>query len=217
MAVRPPQVNHEVPVDILKGPITLSLISALVAAPLFAETITLKNGQTYVGEVVETTSEYIQLKTDSGVLRIEMSTIARLTTSHVEAEDAAPVDTSKVVADAQAAAEAEVNMSLWFATGCLLNVFGIISAFSVRPSPPESHLIGKSPEYVEAFTEAYLQKAKSIQREGAIAGCLAGTLLSCGIIILVLKAAADKAAEDMKEDLDPGGCAAPQGMQPSGP
>jgi len=55
VAVRPPEVNHEVPVDILKGPIILALISTLIAAPLFADTITLKSGQTYEGEILETT------------------------------------------------------------------------------------------------------------------------------------------------------------------
>ena len=39
----------------MKTPFILVLISALVAAPLFADTITLKDAQTYEGEIVETT------------------------------------------------------------------------------------------------------------------------------------------------------------------
>ena len=39
----------------MKGPVILVLISVLVAGPLFADTITLKSGQTYEGEILETT------------------------------------------------------------------------------------------------------------------------------------------------------------------
>jgi len=197
----------------MKGPLILVLISALIATPLFADTITLKNGQIYEGEILEETSDYIRLKTDSKVLKIRRSSIAKITAPEVEveveveAEEPPRQPLLNPVAQAEAAAEAEVHKMLWFGVGCALNFVGVFVASSVKPSPPGSHLIGKSPEYVKAFIYAYQQKAKSIQRERAIAGCKVGTLLGCPlgcwIIFLVVK----KASDDLKKGLDPG-CAA---------
>ena len=211
----------------MKGPLVLVLISTLIAAPLFADTITLKSGQTYEGEILEKTSEYIKLKTESQVLRIEMSTIAKIKTPKGEYGvdvKARPALYPDIVAKAEAAAEAHVNKMLGFSAGCLggvatcmwrysafldelfddcgaggaelppywntsivllLGLAGIITAYSLKPSSPQSHLVGKSPEYVELFTKAYQQKARSIQMKGAIGGVLAGSMLACLVILLV--------------------------------
>ena len=186
----------------MKGPITLVLISALVAAPLFADTITLKSGQTYEGEILEKTNEYIKLKTESEVLRIEMSTIAKIETPEGEYGvdvKARPALTPDIVARAETAAEAEVSKILWFGAGCFLNVAGVIVASSVKPSPPASHLVGKSPEYVAAFAEVYEQKAKNIQKEMATIGCLVGTAACC-VYAIILAIAAANAAEEASEE-----------------
>ena len=176
----------------MKAPIILLLISALIATPLFADTITLRSGQTYEGEILEKTNEYIKLRTDSEVLRIDMSTIAKIKTPKGEYDvdvKARPLLTADIAAKAEAAADAEVQKMTWFAAGCFLNFFGVIVASSVKPSPPHSHLVGKSPEYVAAFAEVYEQKAKNIQKEMATIGCLVGTAAGCVCITLLTIAA----------------------------
>lgn len=162
----------------MKGPITLVLISALIATPLFADTITLKTGQTYTGEIIGKTREYIKLKTESEVLTTE--------TQAKSEEQAAGNDNASVKAQAEAAAEAHVNKMLWFAAGCLLNLVGVFLAYTARPSPPEAHLIGKSPEYVAEYTEAFQAKAKSIRTNHSLEGCVlsSAVLLTCWLVIL---------------------------------
>jgi len=206
----------------MKVPIVLVLISALIATPLFADTITLKNGQTYEGEILEKTNEYVKLKTESEVLRIEMSTIAKIKTPEgeygVDVKAPPALLHPDIVAKAEAAAEAEVNRMLWFGAGCFLNVIGIIVASSVKPSPPHSHLVGKSPEYVATFAEVYEQKAKNIQKEMAAIGCAVNTAACCVYAIILAIAAANAAGEACGEIIlipflvssDEGGCSTPR-------
>ncbi len=41
----------------MKGALVFVLISTLIAAPLFADTVIMKSGKTYSGEIIEQTSE----------------------------------------------------------------------------------------------------------------------------------------------------------------
>jgi len=68
----------------MKSALVLVLISALVAAPLFADTVTMKSGETYTGEIIGQTAEYVKLKTESEVLRIELSDITSIAASRVK-------------------------------------------------------------------------------------------------------------------------------------
>jgi hypothetical protein len=88
------------------------------------------------------------------------------------------------------AARANVNGTLWLAAGCV-SIFGIILAYLVEPSPPATALLGKSPEYVAAYTDAYKMTAKSIQTSKAWTGCIVGTLAY--IALGVLAALAEEA------------------------
>lgn len=93
------------------------------------------------------------------------------------------------MAEARMAAEndakMDVNGTLWFVGGCLgwvILLGGIITigaAYTVQPSPPASRLIGKSPEYVAFYTDAYKAKAKSIQTSKAWTGCVVGGIRAC--------------------------------------
>jgi len=176
----------------MKGPFILVLISALIAAPLFADTITLKSGEKYTGEIVEETNEYIRLKTDSKILKIKRTAIAKVSTPEVEVEVELEEPKLSSLADArakaEAAAEAEVNKMLWAGLGFLLGIIGVVVAYAVVPSPPHSQLIGKSAQYAETFSDAYTSKARSIQTTQAIVGCLVGTAVSlaCWLMIFTL-------------------------------
>lgn len=176
----------------MKVPIVLVLISALIATPLFADTITLKNGQTYTGEIVEVVKEYVKFKTESGVLGIPISDIATIDGSKPEARLSLIKD---AIANAETAAEAGANKTVWLGVGFFTSCIGVALASFIEPSPPRSYLIGKSPEYVVAFTRAYKKKAKGIQTRNAMIGCAASGV-ACGATALLLHAAWWKAYEE---------------------
>ena len=100
-----------------------------------------------------------------------------------------------VQTEAATAAEADANKDiskvLCFSAGCVLSVLfflpspygyllpptGIIGSYSYQPSPPPSRLIGKSPEYVAAYTSVYQLKRGNIQAQWTSAGCLSGCVI----------------------------------------
>lgn len=75
-------------------------------------------------------------------------------------------------------ARSNVNGSLWFLAGCFGGLLGVIVAYVYEPSPPSVMLLGKSPEYVAAYTDAYRSTAKRIQSGKAWTGCIVGTLVN---------------------------------------
>ena len=80
------------------------------------------------------------------------------------------------IAAAERDAQNDVNRGLWFLGGCFGGVIGVIVAYSVEPSPPVTRLLGKSPEYVAFYTQAYAEKAKKLQTNSALGGCCVSTL-----------------------------------------
>ncbi len=102
-------------------------------------------------------------------------TLAQQSSVHAEAIIAAERD-----------AEATVNKPLWFGVGCLFTGLGTIIAFVTAPSPPASRLMGKSPEYVALYTQAYQSKAKSVQGRSALIGCaISGAVYAVAYIAAV--------------------------------
>ena len=101
---------------------------------------------------------------------------------------------------AEADANKDVSKLLCFSAGCVLSALfflpspygylfpptGIIGSYSYRPVPPPSRLIGKSPEYISAYTTTYKSKRGNIQVLWTSAGCLSG----CVVIAIGLGAAA---------------------------
>ena len=76
----------------------------------------------------------------------------------------------------------DVNTGLWCLGGCLGGVVGVIVAYAVEPAPPATRLLGKSPEYVAFYTDAYRDTAKGRQTFGAIGGCIINGLLTAVFI-----------------------------------
>ncbi len=69
--------------------------------------------------------------------------------------------------EGEQAARSSVNGNLWLAIGCLGGLLGIVIAYIYEPSPSSTMLLGKSPEYVAAYTDAYKMTAKKIQTNKA--------------------------------------------------
>ena len=86
---------------------------------------------------------------------------------------------NSVRAEAVAAAERDAqnytNKGLWFLAGGCYGI-GVIIARRHEPSLPAGQLLGKSPEYVAFYAAAYREKAKELQTNSAIAGCVIGAL-----------------------------------------
>jgi len=95
---------------------------------------------------------------------------------------------TNAVIQAQQQAEADFNKAMWLGVGCLLGWVGLLIGYLVQPSPPATALMGKSPEYVVAYTEAYKEKMKSLQTKYALVGCLGNMALSMVYVALVASA-----------------------------
>jgi hypothetical protein len=90
--------------------------------------------------------------------------------------------------EARRDAETETSGILWFAAGCVLGLLGVLGAYLIKPNPPSSKMLGKSPEYVAQYTDCYKDSAGSIQTKWAWIGCGTGAVLYL-IYVLVIAAA----------------------------
>ncbi len=97
----------------------------------------------------------------------------------------------EAVAAAERDAQADVNRGCWFVGGCLAGVLSVIIAYEVEAVPPATRLLGKSPEYVAFYTDAYRRKAKTLKVESALGGCIFGSLISAVFIVAVVTAEAN--------------------------
>lgn len=73
------------------------------------------------------------------------------------------------------------NFVLGVVGGCLLGSVGLLGAYIYEPSPPASRLLGKSPEYIVFYTDAYKAKARDLQLKYAATGCVSGSLVAAGL------------------------------------
>jgi len=79
------------------------------------------------------------------------------------------------MAQAEQDALADTSGTMWMAVGCLVGVLGVVIGYVVEPSPPPTRLLGRSPEYVASYTQAYRYAGKREQGSKALTGCLVGT------------------------------------------
>jgi hypothetical protein len=92
-------------------------------------------------------------------------------------------------------AQRDVNGALWVAAGFFGGIFGVAAAYLIEPTPPASRLIGKSSEYIQAYTDCYTSKAKSIQTNKAITGCVvSGLLLAAWSVLAALASSGSTSA-----------------------
>lgn len=94
--------------------------------------------------------------------------------------------------DAERDAEANTNKTIWFIAGCLGGLIGLIIAYAIEPSPPATKLLGKSPEYVAAYTDCYKRKGKSVQTKTALLGCGVAAVVYLAFVLVVTAAASSE-------------------------
>ena len=84
----------------------------------------------------------------------------------------------QAINDAERDASAHLNKLLWFTTGFSLPVIGVFLSQRNQRSIPGARLLGKSPEYVAFYTNAYRIKMKKLRFNWSLLGCLGGTAVA---------------------------------------
>ena len=100
-------------------------------------------------------------------------------------------DINSVEAQAIRAAEedasAHLNKLFWFTTGFSLPVVGPLLSQRNQRSIPGARLLGKSPEYVAFYTNAYRIKMKKLRFNWSLIGCLSSVTAAGLTIFLVIR------------------------------
>ena len=81
----------------------------------------------------------------------------------------------QAIMDAEKDAAAHLNRTLWFTAGFFFPVGGSIISQFYQPFLPTAPVLGKSPEYIAFYYDAYKVKTKKLQFKWALIGCLIGT------------------------------------------
>lgn len=97
----------------------------------------------------------------------------------------------QAVADAEKDAAAHLNRTLWFSTGCFFPLIGPIISQHYQPFMPTARVLGKSPQYVAFYYDAYKVKTKKLQFTWALTGCLIGAPIEAYLITLLYRATRD--------------------------
>jgi len=87
--------------------------------------------------------------------------------------------------DGEWQADQDTNKLLWFGVGCIGSLVGLAIASLIDPAVPQAPLLGKSPEYVASYSDAYKRKVKSIRTNYGLYGCGA-SILTYGLFYLIL-------------------------------
>lgn len=97
----------------------------------------------------------------------------------------------QAVKDAEKDAAAHLNRTLWFSTGCFFPLVGPILSQRYQPFMPTARVLGKSPQYVAFYYDAYKVKTKKLQYNWAFAGCLIGAPIEIYLITLLYRRTRD--------------------------
>jgi hypothetical protein len=92
-----------------------------------------------------------------------------------------PLDAARAAMEGTQDAQADENAALWFFAGCLLGLIGVVIAVVAEPTPPPARMMGKSPEYLAVYTQAYRAEGKAAQLRSSLWGV--GTLV-VGVVVL---------------------------------
>ena len=84
-------------------------------------------------------------------------------------------DVEQAAADARRDAEQDVSLLAWGAAGYICNFFAPIYAYVALPEVPVGALLGKSPAYVDAYTQVYQQNVTRRRLQAAVIGCAIGS------------------------------------------
>ena len=84
----------------------------------------------------------------------------------------------QAINDAEKDASMHLNRTFWFTAGFFFPVVGAAASQFYQPFMPTARVLGKSPEYIAFYYDAYKVKTKKLQFKWALFGCLIGTPIS---------------------------------------
>ena len=87
-------------------------------------------------------------------------------------------EVEQATADARRDAELNVSPFAWGAAGFVCGCFAPVYAYLAMPEIPVGALLGKSPVYVDAYTQVYQQNAKRRRLQASVIGCAVGSAMS---------------------------------------
>lgn len=93
----------------------------------------------------------------------------------------------QAISDAERDAAAHLNKTLWFSTGCFFSFMGPAVSQWYQPFMPTARVLGKPPEYVAFYYDAYKLKTKKLQFNWALGGCLVGTPIGAYLLTLLFR------------------------------
>ena len=87
-------------------------------------------------------------------------------------------EVEQATADARRDAELNVSPFAWGAAGFVCGCIAPVYAYLAEPEIPVGALLGKSPAYVDAYTQVYQQNAQRRRLQASVIGCAVGSALS---------------------------------------
>lgn len=87
-------------------------------------------------------------------------------------------EVEQAAADARRDAELNVSPIAWGSAGFVCSFFAPIYAYLAMPEVPVGALLGRSPEYVDAYTQVYHQNARRRRIQASVIGCAVGSVVS---------------------------------------
>ena len=91
-------------------------------------------------------------------------------------------------ADGERDAQAQTGKPAWVVIGCFTGGVSYMYPDVFPYNVPQSRLVGKSPEYIAAYTDGFLQKRKEIIHSGS---CIGGAIYwGCCVLYFVVLIAA---------------------------
>ncbi len=154
---------------ILFGLLIMLLIFGIQTSGLCQETerITVDvNGQPKQYEVIETKRYEIVEVDDSPITPDALTSVAE-----------------QAITDAEKDASRHLNRTFWFTAGFFFPVIGSAVSQFYQPFLPTARVLGKSPEYIAFYYDAYKVKTKKLQFKWALFGCLPGTSIGAYLIL----------------------------------
>ena len=113
-------------------------------------------------------------------------------------------------------AEEDINKIQWLGCGCIGTAIGVGAAYLMVPAPRPDRLMGKSPEYIWAYTSVYRSKARSIQTKLAFIGCgVTGIIATAVVIFLAANACNDANCQPIDTSCGLEGCSDSEGCSSS--
>lgn len=84
----------------------------------------------------------------------------------------------EATADARRDAEQNVSPFAWASAGFVCGCFAPLYVYMTTPEVPVGALLGKTPTYVNTYTQVYKENAKRRRLQAAAIGCAIGSAVS---------------------------------------